>query len=152
MKINEEKTLSIITIGGAVNTTDLSIMMIKSRQRRRRLILKNSKPTIRIIAHTHSRDFLGWVAMTNDDQAVGWVNLTFQKDKVIKFQDAFVAPEFRGKGVYNQLWQARMNWVEKHYGGKGYTIESWCKETSINQFVKQDFAIGETATRVYKTI
>ncbi|MBL6663397.1 MAG: GNAT family N-acetyltransferase [Flavobacteriales bacterium] len=127
-------------------------MMIKSRVKRRQFFTRKFKPSIRIIAHTHSRDFLGWVAMTEDDQAVGWVNLTFQKDKVIKFQDAFVSMDFRGRGIYNMLWQARMNWVEKNYAGKGYTIESWCKDTSIHQFIKQDFEIGETATRVYKEI
>ncbi|MBL6658155.1 MAG: GNAT family N-acetyltransferase [Flavobacteriales bacterium] len=114
--------------------------------------MKRSRFSIRVVAHTHSRDFLGWVAMTTDDQAVGWVNLTFQKDKVIKFQDAFVSPEFRGRGIYKLLWDTRMQWVKDNYSGKGYSIESWCKQTSIGQFVKQDFNIGETATRVYKSI
>ena len=129
-------------------------MKIKSKQRRKQLLLnkKAKKPGIRIVAHTHSRDFLGWVAMTEDDQAVGWVNLTFQKDKVIKFQDAFVSPDFRGRGVYKLLWDSRMQWVKDNYSGKGYTVESWCKQTSIGQFIKQDFSIGETATRVYKEI
>ena len=128
------------------------VMMIKSKLKRKQLLIKKAKPRIRIVAHTHSRDFLGWVAMTEHDQAVGWVNLTFQKDNVIKFQDAFVSPEFRGRGIYKMLWDTRMNWVMEHYANKGYTIESWCKEMSINQFVKQDFSIGETATRVHKTI
>ena len=129
-------------------------MMIRSRQRRKQLLLnkKAKKPSIRIVAHTHSRDFLGWVAMTEDDQAVGWVNLTFQKDNVIKFQDAFVSPEFRGRGIYKLLWDSRMQWVNDNYSGKGYIVESWCKQTSIGQFINQDFTVGETATRVFKEI
>lgn len=111
-----------------------------------------SKPKVRIIAHTHSRDFLGWVAMTEEDKAVGWVNLTFQKDKVIKLQDAFVLEEYRGYGIYNMLWEARMQWVEENYSGRGYVIESWCKDTSLHQFVKKGFKIGERATRVSKEI
>jgi predicted GNAT family acetyltransferase len=116
------------------------------------MLTTQSKPKVRIIAHTHSRDFLGWVAMTEDDKAVGWVNLTFQKDKVIKLQDAFVLEEFRGHGIYNMLWEARMQWVEEHYTGRGYVIESWCKDTSLHQFVKKGFKIGERATRVTKEI
>lgn len=127
-------------------------MMIKSKLKRKQLLIKRVKPTIRVIAHTHSRDFLGWVAMTEDDQAIGWVNLTFQKDKVIKFQDAFVSPEYRGRGIYKLLWDTRMQWVKDNYSGSGYTIESWCKQSSIGQFVKQDFTVGETATRVFKEI
>ncbi|MGC6469953.1 MAG: GNAT family N-acetyltransferase [Flavobacteriales bacterium] len=127
-------------------------MMIKSKLKRKQLFVKRVKPTIRVIAHTHSRDFLGWVAMTEDDQAIGWVNLTFQKDKVIKFQDAFVSPEYRGMGIYKLLWDTRMQWVKDNYSGSGYTIESWCKQSSIGQFVKQDFTVGETATRVFKEI
>ncbi|MGC6490879.1 MAG: GNAT family N-acetyltransferase [Flavobacteriales bacterium] len=127
-------------------------MMIKSKLKRKQLFVKRVKPTIRVIAHTHSRDFLGWVAMTEDDQAIGWVNLTFQKDKVIKFQDAFVSPEYRGRGIYKLLWDTRMQWVKDNYSGSGYTIESWCKQSSIGQFVKQDFTVGETATRVFKEI
>ena len=127
-------------------------MMIKSKLKRKQLLIKRVKPTIRVIAHTHSRDFLGWVAMTEDDQAIGWVNLTFQKDKVIKFQDAFVSPEYRGRGIYKLLWDTRMQWVKDNYSGSGYTIESWCKQSSIGQFVKQDFSVGETATRVFKEI
>lgn len=122
--------------------------MIATKEIYNNLKAEVKSPKIRIIAHTHSRDFLGWVAMTEDDKAVGWVNLTFQKDKVIKMQDAFVSENYRGLGIYNMLWEARHNWVMENYAGKGYVVESWCKDTSLHQFIKKGFKIGERATRV----
>ena len=52
----------------------------------------------------------GWVAII-DGKEVGWVNMSFKPDNTLKFEDAFVHPDFRGLGIYRKLWDTRWEYV-----------------------------------------
>ena len=66
---------------------------------------------IRIVTiKTHSQGQSGWLAMVNDE-IVGHIFMEEQKDKRLKFLDAWVSENYRRKGVYKQkriskLWFA----------------------------------------------
>ena len=78
----------------------------------------------------------GWIAFV-DDQEVGWVNMTLLPRKTIKFEDAFIKEEYRSKGIYKKLWDARWEYVKNNY--IGYKIVAFCKETTLDFYKKQGF-------------
>lgn len=89
----------------------------------------------------------GWVAIC-DNKEVGWCNLSFLPDSVIKYEDSFVLPDYRGKGIYKMLFKKRDDYVNHHF--KGYTIISYCKPTTLAYFKKQGFIEKEIITLVEK--
>ena len=91
----------------------------------------------------------GWIALI-DDEEVGWCNMTFLVDNTIKFEDAFVLPEFRGKGIYTKLWENRMNYIKANF--KDCKVISYCKPTTIGFYKKRGFTEMETVILVEKTI
>ena len=91
----------------------------------------------------------GWVAVC-DKQEIGWCNMSFLPDKVIKYENSFVLPEFRGKGIYKMLFEKRDNYVNSHL--KGYKIISYCKPTTLEFFKKRGFVEKEIITLVEKYV
>ena len=91
----------------------------------------------------------GWIAII-DDKEVGWVNMSFLPDNTLKFEDAFVHPNYRGKGVYRKLWDTRWEYVTEHY--KGIKVVAYCKPQSINLYLEKNFDIVEEVVLVQKTI
>ena len=91
----------------------------------------------------------GWVALYKGKE-VGWCNMTFMPDNVIKFEDAFVLPEFRGKGIYTKLWENRMDYIKANF--RDCKIISYCKPTTIGFYKKRGFTEMETVILVEKTI
>ena len=69
-------------------------------------------------------------------------------DNVIKFEDAFIKPEFRGKGIYKMLWNNRLNYVNAHFGK--YTLIAYCKPSTLDFYKKRGFTEKETITLVEK--
>ena len=67
--------------------------------------------------HTPSpKQECGWVAL-HDDKAVGWNSLIFESYDTIKFANAFVEEEYRGKGIYRMLWDERWKYCEENFKG-----------------------------------
>ena len=107
---------------------------------------------IKVIHIKHDKNFVAFMAMNDDSQPIGWANLTVQLDNKLKFQDAFVLEPYRRQGVYTKLWDTRMEYVNKYYAGKGYTLYAYCKPMSIGQFRKHGFDEVEILTHVTKEI
>ena len=89
----------------------------------------------------------GWVASC-DKKEVGWCNMSFLPDNIIKFEDAFVAPNYRGKGIYKMLWERRLNYVNAHFGK--YTLIAYCKPSTLSHYKNQGFIEKEVITLVEK--
>lgn len=88
-----------------------------------------------------------WIAVdTKTDLTVGHVFLNIEANNKLKFMDDWVHPDYRNKGIYKQLWDVRMAYVEENYDD--HLIYAWCKQTSLPLFLKRGFEEGETATYV----
>ena len=91
----------------------------------------------------------GWVALC-DNKEVGWCNMTFLPENIIKYEDSFVHPDYRGKGIYKMLFERREKYVESHL--KGWKIISYCKPTTLDFFKKRGFIEKEIIPLVEKTV
>lgn len=91
-----------------------------------------------------------WVAMNDNDEVVGHIFMLIEKDKRIKFMDAWVKTEYRRKGIYRKLWEERWEYVNKNF--KGFTAYAWCKENSLPLLTEKEFDIIENSTLVEKEI
>lgn len=91
----------------------------------------------------------GWVAI-EDSKEVGWINMSFLPNNVLKFEDAFILSEYRGKGVYRKLWDTRWNYVLTYC--KGMKIISYCKPTTIDFYKNKGFEEVHTINLVEKQI
>ena len=89
----------------------------------------------------------GWVALCNNKE-VGWCNMSFLPDGVIKYEDSYVHPDYRGKGIYKKLYEARDAYVTRLF--KGSKIISYCKPITVEFFKKQGFIEKEIITLVEK--
>lgn len=87
----------------------------------------------------------GWIAVV-DDIEVGWVSMIFHPDKTIKLADAYVIPEYRGKGIYNKLWHHRYNYCVDNY--PDHRLIAYCKESVLDYFLNKGFEEKETVTLV----
>ena len=91
----------------------------------------------------------GWVAI-KDHKEVGWVNMAFLPDNTIKFEDAYVHPNYRGQGIYRKLWERRWDYVTSHC--KGMRVVAYCKPKSINLYMEKNFEVVEEVVLVKKII
>jgi len=89
----------------------------------------------------------GWVAI-HEYKEVGWCNMSFLPEGVIKYEDSFIHPDYRGKGIYKMLFERRDNYVEANF--KGYKIISYCKPITVEFFKKRGFIEKEIITLVEK--
>jgi len=90
-----------------------------------------------------------WVAIIGEE-VVGHIYMKVEKDKRIKFLDAWVHPDYRRRGIYRNLWETRWNYVNLNY--KDYTIYAWCKDESLPLLIEKGFSVGEICTYVEKKI
>ena len=72
-------------------------------------------------------------------EVVGKCSLKIRKNKLIRYQDAFIEANNRGKGIYKKLFIARESYVKEHYDN--YVIESYCKKSTLHLFTKSGFSI-----------
>ena len=89
----------------------------------------------------------GWVAIY-DNKEVGWCNLTFLPQGILKYEDSFVSPHYRRKGIYKKLYEARDNYVTRLF--KGSKIISYCKPSTVEFFKEQGFEEKEIITLMEK--
>ena len=78
----------------------------------------------------------GWIAMI-DGQEVGWCNMSFLPENTLKFEDAFVHPDYRGQGIYRKLWDTRWEYVNENL--KGMKIIAYCKPITVNFYQEKGF-------------
>ena len=91
----------------------------------------------------------GWVAM-NDNKEVGWCNMSFLPHNTLKFEDAYVDPDYRGKGIYRKLWDTRWEYVTKNF--KGMKVIAYCKPITVGFYEEKGFEEVHKITLVEKTI
>ena len=91
----------------------------------------------------------GWVAII-DDKEVGWCNMSFLPQNTLKFEDAFVDPDYRGKGIYRKLWDTRWEYVTKNF--KGMKVIAYCKPITVGFYEEKGFEEVHKITLVEKTI
>ena len=91
----------------------------------------------------------GWIAIV-DDKEVGWCNMSFLPENTIKFEDAFVHPDYRGKGIYRKLWDTRWKYVTKNFKGK--RVIAYCKPITVKFYEEKGFEEVHKITLVEKTI
>ena len=102
-------------------------------------------PTVTPDPSRHSS--CGWVAIL-EGKEVGWCNMTFLHDNVLKLEDSFVHPDYRGKGIYRMLWNRRMDYINTHLSH--YKLMAYCKPSTLEFFKKQGFIEKEIITLVEK--
>ena len=91
----------------------------------------------------------GWIAMI-DGKEVGWCNMTFLPENTIKFEDAYVLPNYRGKGIYRNLWDTRWKYITKNF--KGYKIIAYCKPITVGFYKEKGFEELHKVTLVEKIV
>ena len=104
-------------------------------------------PTLTPDPQRHST--CGWVAII-DKKDVGWCNMSFLPKNILKFEDAFVVPEYRGQGIYTKLWETRWKYVQEQYNG--WTAYAWCLPMSLPLLLEKGFTEGDTCVYVEKEI
>ena len=99
---------------------------------------------------TNAQNLYGWLALTNTDQPVGHIFMQVELDNKIKFMDAWVSDEFRRKGIFTMLWEARWKYVKEHFNK--YTAYTWALPMSVGLLRKKGFTEGESCIYMEKTI
>lgn len=99
---------------------------------------------------TNAQNLYGWLALTNTDQPVGHVFMQVELDNKIKFMDAWVSNEFRRKGIFTMLWEARWEYVKEHFNK--YTAYAWALPMSVGLLRKKGFEEGESCVYMEKII
>ena len=106
-------------------------------------------PTATPFPSRHSYLWVGCIMHNNKE--IGWCNLIFPtREYTVKYEDSFVHPDYRGRGIYKMLFERRENYVESHL--KGWKIISYCKPTTLDFFKKRGFIEKEIITLVEKTV
>ena len=78
----------------------------------------------------------GWIAIV-DNKEVAWCNMSFLPENTLKFEDAFVLPDYRGRGIYRKLWDTRWEYVNKNL--KDMKIIAYCKPITVNFYQEKGF-------------
>ncbi len=72
-------------------------------------------------------------------EVIGKCAFKIRKNNLIRYQDAFIEKENRGKGIYKQLFNAREKYINDYY--PNYIIESYCKKSTLHLFKNKGFSI-----------
>jgi len=91
----------------------------------------------------------GWIAMV-DNKEVGWCNMSFLPENTLKFEDAFVHPDYRKKGIYRKLWDTRWKYVNDNL--KGMKVIAYCKPITVGFYKEKGFKEVHKITLMEKTL
>lgn len=91
----------------------------------------------------------GWIAL-HDSKAIGWNSLIFESYDTIKFANAFVEEEYRGKGIFKKLWDVRWEYCQQHF--KGWNVVSYCLPTTVDFYREKGWEEKATSTLMVSTI
>ena len=96
-----------------------------------------------------SQGLESWIAIV-DGVTVGHIYMSIERDNQIKFLDAWVHPEWRRKGIFRSLWEARWDSVCERY--PEWLVYAWCKPASLPLLLEKGFTTGEICTYVEKRV
>ena len=91
----------------------------------------------------------GWIAH-KDNFCVGHIHMSIESNNRLKFLDAWVHEDHRKQGIYRKLWDARWQYVIKHY--KGWNAYAWCKPMSLPLLLEKGFTTGDSTIYVEKEV
>lgn len=107
--------------------------------------------SIRIVhIESNAQNLESWIAMDDENKVVGHIFMSIESFEKIKFLDAWVDENFRRRGIFRMLWDARWEHVKKNY--YNYTVYAWCKSNSLPLLLEKGFEPGEVVTYVEKKI
>jgi len=98
---------------------------------------------------SNAQELETWIAMLNGE-IIGHIYMEREKDKKIKFLDAWVHEGHRRKGIFRMLWDERWNYVKNKY--PGWLTYAWCKPASLPLLIEKGYNAGEICTYVEKII
>lgn len=96
-----------------------------------------------------THDTEAWIAIA-DGKTIGHISMLIETGQRLKFRDAWVDPEWRRKGIFRSLWEARWSSVTKRY--PDWKVYAWCKDASLPLLLEKGFDSGEVSTYVEKRI
>lgn len=82
-----------------------------------------------------------WVVTDNEHGVIGKATMKVRNHHIVRLQDAWVHENFRGKGIYRSLYEARMDFINEWY--KDYTIQSYCRPITRDVLLKDGFECTE---------
>lgn len=85
----------------------------------------------------------GWIAIY-EGEAIGWNSLIFESHDTIKFANAYVKEEYRGKGIYTKLWNARMEFCKQNL--KGWNVVTYCFPSTYGFYKSKGWEEVRTST------
>ena len=98
---------------------------------------------------THAQGLEGWIS-THNELTVGHIFLQEEPNKKLKFLDAWVHPDYRGEGLFSQLWEISWKYVLDTYSD--YTVYAWCKHTTLPLLIEKGFRAGDVCTYVERKV
>lgn len=90
-----------------------------------------------------------WLAQSGEE-VVGRISMVLELGERIRFKSAWVHPDWRRRGVFRELWEARWARVVKEYSG--WTGYAWCLEGSLPLLLEKGFVEKDSCTLVEKII
>ena len=105
---------------------------------------------IKIVKIKPSVNVVTFIALNHNEEFLGQVNISVLMNNRIKLTGAFVEKKYRRQGVYNKLWNARMEYIDNHF--KGYEMQAYCNPQSIGMFEKHGFTPTEIIQKMSKKV
>ena len=85
------------------------------------------------------KSVVAFIAVDEKQDIAGKCSFKIREGNIIRYQDAFTDERHRGKGVYNMLFNERQKYIDEHY--KDYTIQAFCKNSTLRKFLKSGFEV-----------
>ena len=80
-----------------------------------------------------------YLVATYEENPIGVVGFCYISNNHIRFKTDFVNYNFRGKKIYTDLWNARLNTIFKNK--EINTISAYCTEMSLPKYLRSGFVI-----------
>lgn len=94
------------------------------------------------------KSIICFVAISSNQDIAGKCSFKIREGDIIRYQDAYVNEEYRKKGFYSKLFDARQKYVDDNY--PDYKVEAFCKDSTLKKFIDNGFKIKENLYLVEK--
>ncbi|MFE8699208.1 GNAT family N-acetyltransferase [Cytobacillus sp. FJAT-54145] len=92
-----------------------------------------------------------WFTAKVNGEVVGLVScIVRERQRKAIFKRGFVLQDYRRKGIYNKLFEERLNYVKENQKIK--VITALCTKESIHCFLKHGFKINRKHSRKYTSV
>ena len=108
------------------------------------------KEDISIIKIKPSVNVVTFIALNENQEFVGQVNISVLMNNRLKLTGAYVEKKYRKKGVYRLLWNARMDYITKHFSD--YDMQAYCNPQSVKMCEENGFEPTEIIQKMTKKV